>query len=169
MTTIIVDRKNKMMISDLQTTSGDLTYPTERKIHRLKRGNKECLVGTCCTVDDINVFMKWFLRNWYKPVYRREPPPDSKTDAIIVVLYSDGTVEEYYNSWYPEPVVMPVMAYGSGRELALGAILAGASAEQAMKIACTYDRNTGMGIQLEQIDKRYEKRSSDKVNLRRNR
>jgi hypothetical protein len=46
------------------------------------------------------------------------------------------------------------VAYGSGGDLALGAMAAGATAKQAVAIACRFDPNTGQGIDAVQVVKK---------------
>lgn len=66
---------------------------------------------------------------------RRELPDDG---TVVILLYSDGTVV----SWTADGedrLVLPYMAWGSGAHFAMGAMAAGSSAFDAVKIACQLD------------------------------
>ena len=67
-------------------------------------------------------------------------PDDCDFESIVVDL--DGEVVHYDRHLVPIRVANDFHAIGSRRMLALGAMMAGASAEEAVKIACHYDMVT---------------------------
>jgi len=78
------------------------------------------------------------LHRWYRERTLEFPVPREWADpsGIIVVCSSTPNMASYY-SRYAEPTEYPgVWAWGSGAEVALGAMAAGASAEEACEIAC---------------------------------
>ena len=84
--------------------------------------------------------------------------PDKNEDmepaAEIILVSPKGKV-----SWLSWPYLRFVqlsekkVAYGSGGDIALGAMAAGASARQAVAIACRFDSDTGQGIDAVQVVK----------------
>jgi hypothetical protein len=64
-------------------------------------------------------------------------PDDCDFEAIVVD--PEGVVLHYDRHLVPIRVASKLHAIGSGRKLALGAMMAGASADKAVQIACQYD------------------------------
>ena len=58
-------------------------------------------------------------------------------------VYTTGDVVMYFDSVYPNKVVADFYAIGSGNELALGAMAAGADARRAVEIAIMLDTSSG--------------------------
>ncbi len=59
-----------------------------------------------------------------------------------MVVNPDGEVVHYDRHLVPIRVANEFHAIGSGRKLALGAMMAGASADKAVEIACHYDNGS---------------------------
>lgn len=89
------------------------------------------------------------LADWYAAGRNPDATPvcDPEDDwTLIVIDRADGMVIIENSSPYPIPLVPPY-AIGSGRDFAMGAMLAGASARQAVEIACARDIYSGGAIQ----------------------
>ena len=72
-----------------------------------------------------------------------------KVDFTLVAIRKDTRqAKVYYDCIYPVPADRKLIVIGSGREYALGALAAGASPIEAMKIAAKYDRYTGTEIDI---------------------
>lgn len=67
--------------------------------------------------------------------------PGSLLEAFVVA--PRGKIFKYENNCLPRQRRAPFVALGSGRDLAMGAMAAGASAKQAINIAIKYDTATG--------------------------
>ena len=63
-------------------------------------------------------------------------PNVSGADASLIVFGPLGEVQEYQSTPYPLEEFSAPYAWGCGRDLALGAMLAGATAVEAARIAC---------------------------------
>lgn len=64
---------------------------------------------------------------------------DEWTGLIVVNFNIDHRLidmVEYEQEPYPEHIYSPIIAWGSGKELAMGAMAAGANAKRAAEIAC---------------------------------
>lgn len=69
-------------------------------------------------------------------------PPDLDVDSELIVIRRDGSVLSWeVGGWID--LEAPFYAWGSGAAIAMGAMYAGASAEQAVKIAADLDPWTG--------------------------
>jgi hypothetical protein len=70
---------------------------------------------------------------------------------MLIVIERLGEVIKYTNTCpYPE-VFTPPIAFGAGLDLAKGAMLAGASARQAVQLAIEHTTHSGGDIQVEDI------------------
>lgn len=64
-------------------------------------------------------------------------------DFSALVWYSDGRVEEIYDTLYPIPVTWKYSALGTGAPFAMAAMLCGKTAREAVEIAKKLDCQTG--------------------------
>ena len=101
------------------------------KVHRI-RGR---LVGLCGPIEDGEAFRLW-LKAGAKPKAKPEPLDE---DFLALLVEPDGRVVEYGRRLVPVGYEAPFYAIGSGGALALGAMAAGAGAEEAVRIACRFD------------------------------
>lgn len=91
------------------------------------------------------------VANWYdiEPSKRGEFPACQNNDRWCRLIIADAsgaaTIEQ-------EPVEIdvlePFMAWGSGRDYALGAMAMGANARQAVVVACRFAFSCGLGIDV---------------------
>lgn len=88
-----------------------------------------------------------FVRGSAWPEYKTIGQGDNWTRLIIVNL---ATRECWFCETQPvkQPCIDPFMAWGSGREYAIGAMSMGANAEKAIEIASRFDVHTGMGVDV---------------------
>ena len=94
------------------------------------------------------------LKEWYKSGKDKEKWPESqrseKNWATLIVATRDGVV--YYEG-EPYPItVRDIHAWGSGKEVALGAMAARATAIEAVEIACMYSPCCGFGSDFVHIN-----------------
>jgi hypothetical protein len=83
------------------------------------------------------------------------PVPENAEDRASIIVASRFGVEECYGD---TPAFMPqrqkgIWAWGTGREVALGAMSMGADAKTAVKIACKWNIYCGMGVDAIQVKK----------------
>lgn len=86
---------------------------------------------------------------WYEAGKRRSrwPQIDAEDWAHVVVLQR-GRLLDYENKPYAQPIEDKHFAWGSGKLLALGAMAAGATAQQAVDIASRYHVECGLGVDV---------------------
>ena len=158
--TIIV-YKSGVMASDGRV-SEDSTIFTNRhqKIHRLKSGGLIGVAGDADTSDLVNLLNS--LRKplpAHKQLAALEYEFDSifvKPDKTVFVLQSgrDKEANKYVTGIFE--IKEPFIAVGSGKDLAIGALDRGASAEQAVKTAIKYDSNCGGPVQVFSLESKNE-------------
>ena len=78
---------------------------------------------------------------------------EKEREASLMRVNKDGKVEfkdTMHLDWFE--ISAPFHAAGSGRDLALGAMAHGASAYEAVEIACAYDANSGIPLYQYKIE-----------------
>lgn len=146
MTTIAFD--GKTLASDRKMAN---RYNVQ-KIFKVPQG----WAAGCGDYDSIVEVVNWLVegsdRNNLPELDGRNNRGD--TPADIIVVSPQGKVQ-----WLTWPYLRGIkltekkVAYGSGSDFALGAMAAGATAKQAVEIACRFDPYTGQGIDAVQIVK----------------
>ncbi len=158
MTTIVVDRRKRIMVSDNQNTIETIRTPC-RKIFRITQGpNAGTLVGTVGAPGPCFIFMNWYRHHTEhnfeevmddNAVLGLEP----EDDFWCVLLTPSNKIMIVDRFFCPEEVPCTYYALGSGGNIALGAMDAGASAEEAVEIACHRDTYTAkMGRPLQVVE-----------------
>jgi ATP-dependent HslUV protease subunit HslV len=118
-----------------------------RKIYRKKtKAGIEVLIGTAGESSSGLLFVDWYGSD-------RKPPIkflDGDADFLCLVVTPSGVLE--YDKWCRgEEVEEEFAAIGSGAKAALGALYAGASAEEAVRIACKIDPYSSEPIYVEKL------------------
>lgn len=98
------------------------------------------------------------LVHWFVSGRRKEDWPDrQKTDDWTRLIVVDKTgVYSYEHEPLPQTVLAPFVAWGSGRDCALGAMAMGADAIVAVRVASQFIVSCGGGVEFFEIaqDKR---------------
>ena len=104
---------------------------------------KETLLFSAGGVVSAHRMYDW-LEGGEKPDFGSE-----KVNFTLVAIRKDTKqIKVYYAGFHPVSTDSKLIVIGSGREYALGALAAGASTIEAMKIAAKYDRHTGTEIDI---------------------
>lgn len=131
MTTIATDGKS--MAGDGRATRGSLvTFGDAVKVFRLSDGSLLGGAGEAHSVHD--------LREWLDGGCSGKRP--KTPDVAMLHLKANSECWVYYNNVSPTKTGLPA-AVGSGDHLAIGAMEAGKTPEQAVEIAAKRDTNTG--------------------------
>ena len=144
MTTIVCDKTE--MACDLQYTKTDGScWRGNTKIykfdpHRLTWEHSKFIMGFAGTASDI-VSIAAFYSN---PEMFKAPPKTSTIRGLVLTDEGDIYTFDTHTKWLK--VNEPFAAIGSGGLIALGALSAGASLREAIKIASKSDVYTGMGL-----------------------
>lgn len=131
MTTIATD--GKVIAADGQSTTGDMVTGTETvKLTRLPDGS---IVGGCGELAP--------MRRAINCLHSPDAHPDDLTGEFTLLrLCSDGKVLVYEGCLFAFELPAPV-AVGTGREFAMGAMLAGKGPKEAVDIAIQRDIYSG--------------------------
>lgn len=137
MTTVACNRK--VMAADSRRTRGSFAYLSPPKISRVN-GDLVCTTGSAAEGE---AFLEW---------YKDQPKKIPTFKALnVLILTKEGAIFEVYEDGRLLEVIEPFYALGSGGELAIAAMAAGASPRRAVEIACKYDKNSGLPVQVERI------------------
>lgn len=141
MTTIATDGKS--MAGDGVRLHFDTIITTNaRKVCRMQDGR---IVGTAGDVAFGLAMVEWLGSDEAKP----DLP--SGSEGTILILHPGGSASVIDKHGKEIPVMLPC-AIGSGADIALGAMLAGASPAEALEIAISRDTGSGGTITVEALD-----------------
>jgi len=138
----IVAWDGKSIACDSMSISGEYKQETE-KTRTLKDGT--VLAWTGPYENGLG------LIDWWNAGAKVDEWPSfqSKDDnwARLIVVKVDGVIE-YEQLPYPQPVTTPYAAWGSGRDFAIGALAMGATAKEAVEVACKHCLSCGPPIRV---------------------
>lgn len=127
MTTIATD--GKVLAADRQVSDGSLICSPATKIARLANG---AVVGVAGGAFNLMAFLEWFNGG------RKETLQLHSDDFEALVLTAAGQVV-CYDRHGRTLIQAPPVAIGTGAQIAIGAMEAGATAQEAVEIACRRD------------------------------
>lgn len=133
MTTIAY--RNGIMAGDTQASFNSTCIGESIKIRKGNNGNLYGFSGSIVEADEAFEFLQDDTKTIKKPIKFT----DNETFYTIIEVIVTGAVFIYEGTVDPIQFKAPFYAQGSGSDLALGAMAAGASAEEAVKIACKYN------------------------------
>lgn len=136
----------------VQTEAGGSRVYGCRKLYRktvVERGRRvPVVIGLAGDVGPALRFVDWYGSG--------QPPPASFADEAAdfdALVMSPRGVFRWDRFCLPEPVLEPFAAIGSGVKAALGAMYAGASAAQAVRIAAQVDPYTDRRVRTMRLHK----------------
>jgi hypothetical protein len=119
------------MAADSLVSGGGEILGYTTKVEQLPDGR---IFGACGFSEDAQLFSRW--------MHGAPDKPELSDDFGALILTPDGHVFWIGKKLEPVKYLAP-MAVGSGADYAIGAMLAGATPEYAVKIAAVRDLNTG--------------------------
>lgn len=131
MTTIVADARAAIMACDSRVQIDGQWWPGT-KIYRVG----DMLIGGAGDTAAINKAIEWLRKG-------RKGPPPKQPDEFCLLSLGPGGVRYWSHKLDSEPVDRGFHAIGSGGNAALGAMLHGASAKEAVEIAREVDTATG--------------------------
>lgn len=138
MTTIVYSQG--ILATDSACSAGGTMIGTLRKMARNAQGY---LVATAGATLSCAAVMRWVEHGM------DEPGPSIDDDEFSALLIRpDGTVCLLGGDGIQVPIDAPYHVLGSGRDIALGALAMGASAENAVQIACRFDTASREPVQV---------------------
>lgn len=137
MTTIAFD--GKRLAVDSRTCTGSDTIVNERTKKLFKVG--KCWIAMSGNSQNCAIALQWF----------RDGMPKEKPelqDNFSAYVWDGQKLVRYECALTPMPQNVKIAAGGSGIDVALGALAAGADAVQAVKIAARFDPFTNSRVQV---------------------
>jgi ATP-dependent protease HslVU (ClpYQ) peptidase subunit len=138
--TTIVYRDGVMAGDGRSTAAGWIKTENTKKVIRLSTGALLGFAGTLAMLRPIAAALE----------KGHEPPALAESGSAMLVT-PDGKVTIYEDSGYFDVSDRPFFALGTGMSAAYGALHMGATAEQAVEIACRLDSESGGVIQVERL------------------
>jgi ATP-dependent protease HslVU (ClpYQ) peptidase subunit len=146
MTTIAADSELKIMASDSRVTNEDGSFFLSRKVFQLPSGELAGLSGNI--VDGLK-----FL-DWYANGLDEDEKPEFGAEAFCALLLDNcGRLTIWDADCIGLEVIGRFHAIGSGANAAMGAMLAGASPDEAVAIASRIDSGTDANVVVLKIRK----------------
>ena len=136
MTTIAY--RNGVMAADSFVIGDGVVYGNSRKITKNKNGDICGGSGTLCILER---FQKWFQDGEIGDCPKLIGEDDAS--AQIIVVRVDGRIQEFSKNGVFTYEDTPYVVVGSGGDIALGAMHAGANAYDAVRAAIHHDTRTG--------------------------
>ncbi len=140
MTTLVF--RDGVLAADSRCTNNDwIASGAIRKVRRLADGT---LLGFCGTLPDVSRLAEALEAG-------KDDLPE--IDGKVVVIRPSGAIRVYEDKGWFDLDPAPFHAWGSGMPPALGALHMGASAEQAVRIACLVDSGSGGPVRSVRLGK----------------
>lgn len=152
MTTIVYDPLTGVMAADSQDTDGNRKMKCQ-KIYKVN----DHLIGTAGGSYAGLLFVQWFKEWDDEPDYadRKRMPDllnlDIEEDFECLVVRPNGSAYMVNRLFVPYNMPNDICGVGSGSGCAMAAMMAGASAKEAVKIACSIDAHSSGPVKTKKI------------------
>jgi ATP-dependent protease HslVU (ClpYQ) peptidase subunit len=133
------------MACDSLTDHGNIRLLIDSKIVRVRNE----LIGMTGLREGSILFVEWYKGD-------RKQRPEFKIDFSVLILNEKG-IFLYHEHFVCIKVKHVFYALGTGAEVALGAMHAGASPKEAVEIACKVNIKTGPPVQVYNLSTRIRK------------
>jgi len=140
----VIAWKSGIIAADRCASRGDTRF----EVQKLYRSRGAIIAGTGGT-DYVEALFEWWRSGADVATFPEKY--QATADYAILVVAKDGNVCTYDRTPYPVWLRGPYGAAGSGREFAIGAMAAGASAEEAVMIAAKHCEGVGFGCDREEF------------------
>lgn len=145
--TTIAARAGQIAADTLTNTGGLRDYMTKLIV------DTDAIVGIAGSICESRILAEWYLDggnrnvrpNW--ALYGEEKP-----ECHILVLMRNKSIWTVDRTLVIEPVIGDFWAIGSGAAAALGAMHMGASAFEAVEVACKVDISTGGQVEMRRFE-----------------
>lgn len=134
MTTVVF--RDGVLATDSQVNASGVKVSTISKCWRTDDGSRWAFAG--------KLGQMWALKAWSEGARSEDPP--KCIDSTLVHITPAGACRELTESGWIEGQEAPYLSWGSGEQIAIGALAMGASAAEAVRIACQYDHNSGLPV-----------------------
>lgn len=162
MTTIAF--KNGVLAADRMISSNSALIGSVQKLYTIG----DAFVGCAGSNNCIKLFFDWLRAEPGTPKPQMPKDDDDTISAIVFTPHTQKGAVDYYwstkeGSLIHDVITCDYFAIGSGKQFAMGAMAAGATAEEAVRAACKHDPWSGGGIDIIVFDKPL---TESEINLR---
>lgn len=134
----VIAYKNGIIAADNAMTRDNSMLVKGCKLFKVRSGpRKGFVIGYVGDVGELNRIAKQYMTGEDGPV---PCVPDDSDNEIVVMDPTGGIIEVDHAMIETELDAEPFFAWGTGGAYAFGAMEMGASAVEAVRIACKYDR-----------------------------
>lgn len=147
MTTVVARRSTMTMAADTRSSYHN------RRVHKLHVLPDQSVVAMAGELFVILQAVAWLAGLGEKPNIVADHRSNDCTTLEMLRLYPDGRLTYCQDLTIEHEVVEDHMAIGSGGNYAMGALDAGASIEDAVRIACRRDPNSAEPIDLHTVER----------------
>jgi hypothetical protein len=129
----VIACKDRVMAADSGVWQGGVWLPSAGKLSRLYGGT---IAGVAGWRPEWELALRWYQAG--APPDSRPPNPSEKSDLDVLLLKPNGEIWNLTENFRLFKSEWPIAVAGSHTEFVLGALLAGASAKQAVELACAH-------------------------------
>ena len=137
----VVAWDGKTLAADRLVCAGNMRATTTKVVR-----HGEELIGFCGSLPIAAELRNWYLAGADPDMFPSNADGDESSELIVVKR--DGQLHVYAGSYMPFEIEDDVCAFGAGGEAAMGALLFGATAEEAVAIASKVNITCGNGIDV---------------------
>ncbi len=131
----------KRLAADRQATNADM----RAKVSKARRLSGGCVVAFTGELEKGLVLTRWYEEGALPERW----PAFQKTDDWTRLIIADANgVRVYEKELVPQTFDETFMAWGSGRDFAMGAMAMGADAKQAVEVASMFNVYCGGGVEV---------------------
>ena len=138
----------KTLAADRQATANGVLH-SMTKIRKITKGKKRgWLIANAGAAATGGLLMDWFEAGADPKHFPYEYQKLDGYVATLIAISPQGAIHKYEH--LPLPIVFEDDFYsdGSGKDMAMGALAMGADAATAVQVACTYEAECGVGIDV---------------------
>lgn len=151
--------KDGVIAMDSRVTGDTVIYGHTTK----GKATKDYLAAAAGGLQEVQAFLDWVDAGYKQEDKKKFGLEGREVEIQAIVVDKKKNIYFFEDRLYPFCVNAAFHALGSGTEIAMGAMAAGASAYSALKIASQYDSATGGPIKLLSFPKPLEKKIKKKV------
>jgi ATP-dependent protease HslVU (ClpYQ) peptidase subunit len=137
MTTIAWD--GRTLAADRQTTWGGTPTRTRKIFRAINEDGREVIYGCAGLTHECSAYTRWIRGEIAAPAF---------TDISVLSIDRKGRIWHTNQSMHWIQIKVKYWAIGAGCDYALGAMAAGKSAIEAVKIESKFDVHTGLGVDV---------------------
>lgn len=143
----VVAWDGKVLAADSMTTNNDMGYTTS-KMHR----GDDAVFAFCGETDGMLMLLEWYAKGAQTEEWPLAIQCIGDHDFRTRMVVADRRGLHFYERLpYPQWVLDPYMAFGSGRDYAMGAMAMGANAVQAVEAAIKHCQTCGGPVESYEV------------------